>query len=147
MSLSELIQVLIVGALAGLITVALYAMLDRYVLTPALCSAPELAARCEAKPYFASGIAMIVGAVLGLFVLVQRRVYRPLLVTLLSTAGLWNIVIVIAQFPVWLAAISIALIFAVVYAAFAWLAQIRNFIYALIVGVVLVLLMRIIISA
>ena len=147
MSWSELVRILITGALVGLFTAALYAMLDKYVLTPALCSAPELAARCAAKPYFASGIALVVGGVAGLFALVQQRVFRPLLVVLLATAGMWNIVLLIALVPVWLAALSVAVLFGASYALFAWLAQIRNFVVAFAIGLVVVLLMRLIISA
>ncbi len=147
MSWNELFRVMIIGALTGLLVAALYAMIDKYVLTPSLCSNPELAARCASKPYFASGVAMLIGSVAGLFALVQQRVYRPLLVVLLAAAGLWNIVLLIVSFPLWGAIISAALLFAVTYAVFAWLAQIRNFIVALVVGLVLVLMMRLIISA
>ena len=147
MSWSELIRVMIIGALTGLLVAALYAMLDKYVLTPTLCSSPELAARCASKPYFASGVAMLIGSIGGLFALVWQRVYRPLLVVLLSAAGLWNVVLLIVNFPLWGAILSVALIFAVTYAVFAWIAQIRNFIIALVVGLVIVLLMRLIISA
>lgn len=146
MSWLELGRIFIVGALIGLASAALYVMLDKYVLTPALCSTPEMAARCEAKPYFAGGIAMIVGAVMGLFALVQQRVYRPLLIILLATIGLWNTVLLLDALPLWTATIVTALIFGVAYCAFAWLAQIRNFIAASMVGVVLILLMRLIVS-
>lgn len=147
MSWVELGRIFIIGAIIGLLSAALYVMLDKYVLTPALCSAPEMASRCAAKPYFASGIAMVIGAIAGLFALVQQRAYRPLLVILLATAGLWNVVLLTAMLPLWTAAIATALIFGIVYCAFAWLAQIRNFVIALVVGVVLVLLMRLIVSA
>lgn len=147
MSWGELVRILLIGALVGLITIALYASLDKYVLTPALCTSPELAVRCASKPYFAAGIATVVGGVIGLFALVNQRVYRPLYVVLLAAAGLWNAVLIIGAFPFWLAIVSVALIFAVVYALFAWLAQIRNFVVAFAVGLIVVLLMRLIISA
>jgi hypothetical protein len=146
MSWSELGRVVTIGALVGLVTVALCAILDKYVLTPALCSAPEMAARCASKSYFASAIAMVLGAVAGLFALVQQRVYRPLLVILLATVGLWNVALLIVTLPLVVAIIAAALLFAATYGAFAWLAQIRNFVIALIVGIILVVLMRLMLS-
>lgn len=147
MSWGELVRVIIVGAIVGLVTLALHAMLDKYVLTPTLCSAPELAARCASKPYFAAAVATIISAVIGLFALVQQRVYRPLFVVLLATAGLWNVVLLLVTLPLWAGVVGALFAFASAYAVFAWLAQIRNFIVALIVALALVLVMRLIVSA
>lgn len=147
MSWGELLRVVAVGALVGVVTWASYGLLHTYVLTPALCNAPELAARCQAEPYFAGGVATVVGAVVGLLLLVWQRVFRPLLVVLLASAGLWNVVLITTGFSWWVAILTSALLFGVTYAMFAWLAQIRNFIVSVIVGVVLVVVMRLIISS
>lgn len=147
MSWGELLRVVAVGALVGIVTWASYGLLHTYILTPALCNAPELAARCQAEPYFSGGVATVIGAIVGLLMMVWQRVFRPLLVVLLASAGLWNVVLITAGFTWWLAIVVGALLFGITYAMFAWLAQIRNFLVSVIVGIVLVVVMRLIISA
>lgn len=147
MSFKDLLRILGVGALIGLVTYALYVVLDQYVFTPALCGTgvgfPE---RCESKEYFASTLAMILGAMGGLFTLVQQRVYRPLLVVIASSFTLWNVLTLEGNIPWWGFTLLIAAIFALAYGAFAWIVQIRNLYIALGVSVILFVVIRLLIA-
>ena len=98
MTAHDMLRVVLAGAVVGLVTIALYYMLDRYVFTPVLCgeSASGIGS-CESKAYFSSGLAMALGALAGLFAMVNQRVFRPLLIVLLVTIGLWNIPPVLAM--------------------------------------------------
>ena len=143
----DLLKIAIAGAVIGIVTIALYVLLDKYVFTPTLCS--DLNAdtgRCENKLYFASGLAMVLGGIAALFYTVQQRVYRPLLVVLLVTVGLWNSLLLIAQLPMLLAACVAAALFALAYAVFSWLVQLRNFVAALAVSTIIVVILRIILA-
>jgi hypothetical protein len=60
---------------------------------------------------------------------------------------LWNVVLLLVTLPLWAGVVGALFAFASAYAVFAWLAQIRNFIVALIVALALVLVMRLIVSA
>ena len=144
----DVIRVALAGVVIGLVTAALYVVLDKYVFTPALCGeATAAAGRCGNKLYFASALAMILSALGGLFAMVQLRVFRPLLVVLLVTIGLWNVVLLIDGLVWWQMALAAGLLFAVAYAAFAWLVQLRNFFLALGLGAVVVVLLRLIIMS
>lgn len=147
MSVGDVVRVALSGLAVGVATYLLYLLLDKYVFTPTLCGATAAALKCDNKMYFASGVATVLGAFGGLFAMVQQRVYRPLLVVLLATVGLWNFVLIAATLPWWLALLLTGLIFALAYAAFAWLVQLRNFILALVITVVILVVMRLIISA
>lgn len=148
MSWREVVRVALIGAVVGLATYALTVVLDKYIITGLACGAePSGALNCDSKEYVASAAAMLLVAIGALFALVQSRVYRPLLVLILAAAGLWNVTL-LALNTSWFASIfAMALIFAIGYAAFAWLVQIRNFFLATALGIVVVVLMRLIISA
>jgi len=143
----DALRIVAAGALVGLVTIALYYLLDRYIFTPTLCGeAAAAVGRCENKAQFSGGMAMVLGALSGLLAMVQLRVFRPLLVVLLVTVGLWNVMGMIATLP-WLGALlASALLFGLAYAAFAWLAQLRNFVVAVVCSVVVVLLLRLVIQ-
>lgn len=149
MARRDIVNIMIAGALVGLITLALYFLLDKYVFTPGFC-ANQMdidPTRCENKEYFASSLAMIVSALGGLFVLVQQRVFRPLLVVLLVTAGLWDVLPLIASGQWWASALLSGVLFGVAYLAFAWLVQLRNFYLALGVSLAVIVVMRLILMS
>lgn len=144
----EMFTIAIVGIIIGLLTLAIYFMLDRYVFTPALCNDTGAGlANCEGKEYYASALAMVAGGLGGLFALVQQRTFRPLLVVLLVTIGLWNIIIYMTGMTWWMGVLAGALLFGVAYVVFAWLVQLRNFYAALGLSVAVVVLMRLILMS
>lgn len=147
MSGVSIARLLAIGALVGLVTLALYLVLDKYVFTPILCSEIAGAGRCENKQYFASTLAMILGGGAGVMALVRLRAFRPLLVVILVTVSLWNVLVVAGVMGGWAVALWAMVLFALAYAVFAWLVQIRNFVVALIASIVLVVVVRLILVA
>lgn len=147
MTWRDVVKIGVAGALVGLITMGLYILLDRYVFSPTLCSEMNIGAgRCENKLVFSSSIALIVGSLPILFFFVQQRVYRPLLVILLSVVTLWGIPLLIGELVMLPAIILSLVIFALTYLLFAWLVQIRNFPVALVISIVVVILVRLVFS-
>jgi len=140
----DALSIAIAGAVVGLIVLAVYFMLDKYVFTPGLCGENADPARCDSKVYFVSTLSMVIGGLAGLFALVRQRAFRPLLVVLLVSVGLWDIVLIIATMTWWVGALLIAAVFAVAYLAFAWLVQLRNFYMALGISALVIVLMRLI---
>lgn len=144
----ELGKVIAAGIVVGLVTLALYYILDKYVFTPGLCNDLNAGTgRCENKLTFASGFAMAIGGLAGLFAMVQLRIFRPLLVVLLVVVGLWNVLLVSSGLPWLLHALLVAVIFGVAYAVFAWLVQLRSLLLSVVLSVVLVVLMRLILMS
>jgi len=145
MNWRDVLKIGLAGAVIGLLTMGLYVLFDKYVFSPTLCSDINLGSgRCENKLAFSSSVALVIGALPILFFFVQQRVYRPLLVILLSVVTLWNIPLLLGELAVLPAILLSVLIFALTYLLFAWLAQIRNFPIALIVTIVTVIVVRIV---
>jgi hypothetical protein len=147
MSYKDLLRVIASGLVIGLITYALYVALDRYVFTPALCgNVSDLAGRCQDKETFASSLAMVGGAIVGLFAMVQAKVYRPLLVVLFATISLWGVPMLLVDLPWWVFTAALSFIFALAYAAFAWIVQVRNLYVAVGAGIVFLVVLRLLIN-
>lgn len=143
----DLLKLAVAGAVVGILTLALYAILDKYVFGPTLCSDLNAGTgRCENKLFFSSGLAMVIGGMAALFYAVQQRVYRPLLVVILVIVGLWNSLLLIGVLPMVIAILAAAAIFALAYTGFAWLVQLRNFAFALVLSILVVIVLRIILS-
>lgn len=141
----EIFGILSTGAGVGLIVSGAAYLLNRFVFQSVVCQGSGIA--CEEAPMYAMIVAMVVGALLGLVALVQLRVYRPLLVVLGATVGLWGLFALTADMA-WYWGLLIAIVlFALAYALFAWIARIRPFFVALIVTVVLVVAMRLIFAS
>lgn len=136
----HLVQVLIVGALVGLVTWTLAWLLDAYVYKPILCRIGD--ASCVAAPSYALVTANILAAVTGLFALVRLQVFRPLLITLAAVISLWSLPMVVAALAWYYAALIVVLLMAVAYAVFAWFARIRSFALSLIVIIVVIVALR-----
>ncbi|MGK2896481.1 MAG: hypothetical protein ACSLEY_02690 [Candidatus Saccharimonadales bacterium] len=134
---TDIIRVLVIGAVVGLIVAALYFVFNKYVFTPILCSQFAGQNRCENTIYFANGVAVFLSATVGLLALIRQRVYRPLLVVLLALISLWHLIPVGVALDGWVLATFAALLYALAYAAFAWIVQIRNFILSFLLSLIL----------
>ena len=145
---ADMWRVFVTGLVIGIALYALYIVLDRYVFTPVLCGETGgLAGRCEDKETYASVVSMLIAAVGGLFAMLRQRVYRPLFVVIFVTIALWGVLAVTTSLAWWLAALVLAVIVALGYTAFAWLALVRNFYIALGLSVVLLIVVRLVLVA
>ncbi len=143
----EMIKLLAVSAIIGLVTIGLHVLLERYLFVPALCGGEGVGSlRCESAPNVASGLALVLGGIAALFYFVQQRIYRPLLVVLLVGAALWGVPALIAEQSIVVGILLSAALFALAYGAFAWIVQVRNFVIALVLSLVLVIGLRLLIS-
>lgn len=140
----EVLSIAGVGSAVGLIVSGAAYALNQYVFQAILCQGDG--AGCEQASNYAMIVAMVIGALLGLVALVQVRVYRPLLVVLASTIGLWGLYGHIADLAWYWMLVVPVLMFALSYMLFAWVARIRSFVVALIVAVVLIVCMQLIIN-
>ncbi|HRJ06267.1 MAG TPA: hypothetical protein PK096_03725 [Candidatus Saccharibacteria bacterium] len=119
----SLVNILLSGLIVGAVTYAAYLLLERFVFEPILCRESVALARCETKEHFASGVAIVIGSMLGLILLVRERVYRPILALIGVAVGLWSIFTVVAALP-WIAALIVTVLaFGVAYMLFSWLVQ------------------------
>lgn len=119
----KLINIFISGLLVGVVTYALYLLLERFVFDPVLCRDSVALARCETKDEFAGGVALLLGSMLGLVLLVRELVYRPILALVGVVISLWGLFALVAAFPWFVALVIVALMFGIAYVLFSWLVQ------------------------
>lgn len=142
MDVKTIINIFLYGLLVGLVTFALYVGLERFVFEPVLCNESAALARCESKEEFASGVAIVLGSLLGLFLLVRERVYRPILAVLGVAVSLWGIFALLAVLPVLLAAAVAILMFSIAYVLFSWLVQPTSLVISVVAVIVVAALAR-----
>lgn len=146
MSIKQIIQVTVLGILVGLLMWAFTYILETYVLKALLCQGSQTM-KCASASTYASIAANILAAGVGLFGLVKIGVFRPLLVVLGVTVSLWGLLGVLASLPLYGILVSVAGLTALGYLAFAWIARIRVFLYAVILMVVLIVAIRLVLMS
>ncbi len=147
MSVRTLITVFIYGLIVGLVTCALYAVLERFVFEPVLCREGVALARCESKDEIAAGVAVIIGSFIGLTLLVRERIYRPILAIIGIALSVWGAFSLVAVMPLITAAIVMTLLIATAYALFAWLVQPTSLVISVVAVALVVVLARLALGA
>lgn len=137
----EVVSAAIAGAVVGAVTVVAYMLLNRYVFGSVMCRAGADAS-CANAPSYAMAVSLVIGAVTGLVALVQARIFRPLLVVLATVISFWGLQSLVGGMVWYWAVVIGAVLFALAFLAFAWIARIRSFVLAVIVAIVLVLAIR-----
>jgi len=146
MSRRDVIDTLLCGAGVGLFVGILYLLLNTFVFGAVLCRAQQ-ATSCAQAPQYAMIVATVIGAIAGLVALARVRVYRPLFVVLFATISLWAGNLLITDYAwYWVLLVLIGL-YAVAYMLYAWLARIRSFVLAGILGIVILVLIRLVATA
>jgi len=146
MGRAKLIKIFLSGLVVGILTYALYVVLERFVFDPILCREGVALARCETKDDFAAGLALLLGSMGGLVLLVRQLVYRPIMALLGVVVSLWGVFALVAALPWFVALIIIALLFGVAYTLFSWLVQPTSLYVSLAVVVVVAALARLVMT-
>jgi hypothetical protein len=142
MSMPQLVQIAIVGAVSGLVIWGLAHLLDTYIYKALLCHGST--AGCSSSLTYGSVTAMIIGGAVGLFALVRLLVFRPLLVALASIISLWGIVELVQPLAWYGELLACLVLFGLAYALYAWVARLRAFWIAAILMVVLIIVVRLV---
>lgn len=141
MSRRELISMILVGVAVGVIISVLYFLLNKFIFSAVLCR-PQSTADCGQAPNYAMIVAMLVGSIGGVVGLARTRIYRPLLIVIVSVIALWGIQNVLMGLDWYWAMMITAVFFGLAYGVFGWLSRLRNFILAIVLVAVLTVLVR-----
>lgn len=140
-----IVQVALLGVFLGLIAWGVTALVSNYVIDPLFCRADGgHFSVCAQGGLLASNIASLLVGILGVVALLRLGVFRPLLIGLAVAITLWGLGPWMGALPWYEALIWSAILYAVAYVAFAWLARVRAFSIALVATIVLVVAARII---
>lgn len=139
----QLIQVALLGAGVGVAVWLLSLIIKQIVLVPLFCGDPA-GSMCVGANDTAGTIGLIIGSFIGLLGLVRLSVYRPLLIVIAAAISLWGVTSLVSELT-WFEALGwTILLYAVVYALFAWLVRPRAFAVAVVLILVAVVLARLI---
>jgi len=141
MGAQELLQVVLRGALVGAVVAIVYLLLNKFVFTAVLCR-PQSTGDCSQASNYAAIAALVLSIFGGVIVLAQARVYRPLLVVLAALISLWGVQDHASGAQWYGVIIAATILLGLSYGLYAWLARIRNFILAVVVTIVVVVLIH-----
>jgi hypothetical protein len=146
MGTKQLIQVALFGVAAGLLVWGLTYILEVYVLKAFLCQ-NKSALTCATAAQYGEVIATIIGGAVGLFILVKIQVFRPLLVVIATVVSLWGIIGLVSEQPWYVIGLSAAGLYLFGYLLFTWITRLRLFWLVIVLLLVLIVAIRLILTA
>lgn len=146
MSGKQLVGAGVIGLMIGLIVWGVGSIVDQYVLQVLFCQDAQ-DGNCREVTSYAQAIGAIIGAGFGLFGLVKLRILRPLLVVVAGMVALWNFPMIIGMLPIYGVVIAMALLYAGLYALFAWLARLRSIYAVIVLFAAIIILIRLAVTA
>lgn len=138
---SDIIGVVLFGAVIGIFVWGIGALLNRFVFDPVLCQGDTVSQCVNAKNY-AALIASVLGLIVALFGLIRLRVYRPLLVLIASLVSLWGIAQLSWELGIYTGLLIVVILYALAFGAFTWIARVREFWITLGLTIALTLIVR-----
>lgn len=138
---SDLLKLLALGAAAGLLIWLLGMVLHRFVFDVYFCQG-ETGAQCGSAKNYAVAAASLIGGVAALVGLIRFRVYRPLLVLAASLISTWGLAQIGFDLAWYAGLIIMAVLYALAFGVYGWIARVREFWIALVVMVLLVVATR-----
>lgn len=141
-----LISSLLIGAATGAVGWLVTLFLQHYFIDPVFCASGDSSSICSNGSMIAWTLAhvLVVGA--SVVAMVGAAIYRPLLVAIAAFATVWGIQAWLGELEWWNATLWQALIFALAYAVYAWIARTIQFWAAALVTLVIFVLCRLVLS-
>lgn len=146
MNTKKLAYIIIIGAIAGLVTWGLTIVLDTYIYKAILCN-NDTAVQCASSYQYATTTATIIGAAVGLFGLVRLHVFRPLLIVIASYVALWGLLQLVQPLTWYWEAVAVAGLYALAFGLLGWLARIKRFYITAILVIITVVVVRLILNS
>lgn len=143
LSWKTLLGIASVGAGVGLLTWLVNLLFQSVLIEPVFCRSADSFQACANGGTISIVIATILTNILGLIALVRLRVYRPLLVVIASIVTLFGVHVWTGAMSWYEATAWYALIYAISYALYAWLARTLSFAITLIALVIVIVLFRV----
>jgi len=136
-------QVLLLGLAAGLVAASATLLFSAFVFKTLPC----VSETCGTGGQYAAVLASIISGAAALFWLMRLQVFRPLLVVLAVTVGLWGISLYTLGMP-WYAVLAISAgLHAVAYGLFAWISRLRQFWIVIFLTILIVVGLRFILAS
>lgn len=138
-------QVVFLGLALGVVVWALTWLVGQLVVEPLLCR-ESAALACGRTTEVSGSLAAVIGAIIGLGVLIRLNVSRPLLVVVASLTVLWGLALWTSGMY-WAEAVAwSAGLYAASYTLFLWLVRFRQIFVVLLALIAIVVVARVIIA-
>lgn len=136
-------RTIVAGLIAGILFWVIATLLQNYVVVPLACRDIASASVCMTPAHTAGNLATIIIAIAATFALIKLNAARPIVIALASAAVLWNAFAWVDGL-FWLEALAwSAVLYAVTYSLFSWIARYATAWLAVLLSVAIVLLIRI----
>lgn len=132
----------LIGAVVGGLGWLLALLLQQTVIESLLCRSTDSFGACAQGGTYAWWFAMGLLALAGLFVMVNRGIYRPLLVVMAAFASVWGIWAWLGYLEWWQAVLWQSVLLGLAYGLYTLIARISNFGFSLGAMVVAILVVR-----
>ncbi|HEY8885881.1 MAG TPA: hypothetical protein VIM31_00045 [Candidatus Microsaccharimonas sp.] len=137
------VRTVVLGAVTGIIFWLLTIIVARYIVDPLVCGRLFNATLCVDSTPLAGNIAAILAAVVGVISMVRIGAARPIVIAVASAALLWDLGMW-TDGLFWLEAVAWSIIlYAAVYALFAWITRYASLWVTIALSLVIVLIIRI----
>ena len=146
MTMRDLFMAIIIGMATGLATIGISMLMNRFVFAAVLCRT-DTSGDCSNAPLYSAIVAMVIGAILALIVLARVRTFRPLLVVIAASVSLWGMYIFTEPLVWYLELIIAAVLYGLAFGIFSWVARIRSFILSVVVSLVVIVAIRLMLTA
>lgn len=144
MSWQNFLATVVTGLFVGAVVWGLTYAISQYALPRFVCEPNSTILLCTQADTFASNLATIFGALVGVLLLLKFNVFRPLLVVVVTAIALWSIEKWV-QGGAWYEPLLLtAAFYCISYATFAWFARINFLRAAIIIIAVTIIAVRIV---
>lgn len=138
MNRRSIMMLVITGIITAVALLVIGEILRQYIIGPALCRGATTSA-CTDAPITSYHIASVISAILGVILLVNSNIYRPLLIAIAVTLVTWGLHPILLHLPWYQLLGGLLISNTISYLTFAWILRLYNFIFALILTTLVIL--------
>jgi hypothetical protein len=146
MSYRQLWWVALIGAGVGVAAWLLGLLLDVALFRLIFCRDAGLEG-CAVSAGYGNAAGILLATGLGIWGLVRIQAFRPLLIGIAATLTLWGVLDMLDGQP-WYTTMFVALgLFAVAYALYGWVMRLRSLLWAVVISIVLLVVVRLVLNS
>lgn len=146
MSYRQLGWIAAIGAGVGLAAWVLGMVLDMALFRFIFCRDAGIEG-CAVSGAYGSAAGMLLATGLGVWALVRIQIFRPLLIGLAAALTLWGIFNLMAAQSWYVTMFVSVFLFAIAYMLFGWIMRLRSLLWAVILSIVLLVIVRFVLNS
>lgn len=146
MSYRQLWLIGLIGVGVGMVALLLGMLLDAVLFRFIFCREAGLAG-CAASGAYGNAAGLLIGTGLGVWALVRIQIFRPLLIGLAAALTLWGIYDILDAQAWYIALFVGVVLFAVAYMLYGWIMRLRSMLWAVLISILLLVLVRFVLNS